>query len=148
MTITDCCSFHVHNPSAKVWTLQHMDQWTTLQHPCSSLINKWGFYQPRVFCQFLPADVWQPRRARAASETLFCGATAVCSAARCWFLGLGAASSWSAAISKYPNYLTCEQINVYILRLSGYFAWSEILLLVAGWWWLVTPGSCGCRLVP
>ena len=51
-------------------------------------------------------------------------------------------------ISKYPNYLTCEQINVYILRLSGYFAWSEILLLVAGWWWLVTPGSCGCRLVP
>ena len=132
MTITDCCSFHVHNPSAKVWTLQHMDQWTTLQHPCSSLINKWGFYQPRVFCQFLPADVWQPRRARAASETLFCGATAVCSAARCWFLGLGAASSWSAAISKYPNYLTCEQISatIWILRMVRNIVGSGWLVVV------------------
>ena len=106
---------------------------STLQQPCSSLINKWGFYQPRVFCHFLPADVWQPRRARAASETLFCGATAVCSAARCWFLGVGAASSLIGR--QYPYYLTCELINFYTLQ-SGYFAWSVVLLVVAG---AVTP---------
>ena len=107
---------------------------STLQQPCSSLINKWGFYQPRVFCHFLPADVWQPRRARAASETLFCGATAVCSAARCWFLGVGAALSLIGL--QYPYYLTCELINFYFYTLqSGYFAWSVILLVVSGGGW-------------